>query len=174
MKLLASTEHYRNALMALTVDEVLDPRGNRITRAVVQHPGSAVVLPVDSRGRIILVRQFRWPARRYLWELPAGKLDEGEKPLAAAKRELKEETGFTARRWTRIVTFFPSPGFLAEKMTIYLAEQLQTGKAEPTDDEQIEWRWFARREIEQGIRRGRIADGKTMIGLLALDLHRKQ
>ena len=170
MKVKSSKEYFRNDMLSLSVDELVDPAGFPLTRAVVHHPGSAVVLVRDSRGRILLVRQFRAPARDYLWEIPAGKIDAGETPLKAAKRELKEETGYSARSWKKLVSFWASPGFLAEKMTIYLAEDLKAGEAEPADDERIERRWFTRKEIEAGILSGRIADGKTMIALYAWKL----
>jgi ADP-ribose pyrophosphatase len=165
MKLISSQEHFRNSLIKLTVDEVLDPEGFPLTRAIVHHAGSAVVLARDARGRILLVRQFRVPARSYLWELPAGKIDEGETALKAAKRELKEETGFGARRWTKLVSFWASPGFLGEKMNIFLAEDLVEGKATPMDDERIERRWFTVKELEADLTSGKLEDGKTMIGL---------
>jgi len=133
----------------------------------------AVVLARDSRGRILLVRQFRAPARQFVWELPAGKIDEGETAMQAARRELKEETGFTAGRWSKLVGFWASPGFLGEKMTIYLAEALRPGPAQPMDDERIERRWFTLKELEAGITGGRIVDGKTMIGLYAWKLRRR-
>lgn len=170
MKLISTREYFRNALIALSVDEIEDPQGYPMTRAIVHHPGSAVVLARDTRGRILMVRQFRAPVRQYLWELPAGKIDPGETALTTARRELKEETGVTARRWKKLVVFWASPGFLAEKMTIYLAESLIAGKAEPVDDERIERRWFTLRELESAIAGGRIVDGKTMIGLYALKL----
>ena len=144
----------------------MDPSGFEIHRAIVQHPGSAVMMAVDTRKRILLVRQYRVPARAYLWELPAGKLDAGETPLQAARRELVEETGYRAKHWKKLVTFYPSPGFVAEKMTIFLATGLTAGEATPMDDERIETRWFAGQEIEQAIRSGKIVDGKTMLGFL--------
>ena len=144
----------------------MDPSGFEIHRAIVQHPGSAVMMAVDTRKRILLVRQYRVPARAYLWELPAGKLDAGETPLQAARRELVEETGYRAKHWKKLVTFYPSPGFVAEKMTIFLATGLTAGEATPMDDERIETRWFAGQEIEQAIRSGKIVDGKTMLGYL--------
>ncbi|HEX6895113.1 MAG TPA: NUDIX hydrolase, partial [Bryobacteraceae bacterium] len=111
-----------------------------------------------------LVRQYRMPARQYLWELPAGKLDPGETPLKAAKRELREETGYSARKWEKLVMFYPSPGYIGENMTIFLATDVKAGEAQPMDDENIETRWFTAKEIEEGIRSGKIIDGKTMIG----------
>jgi ADP-ribose pyrophosphatase len=164
MKLISSVLKYKNKLFSVTQDHVVDPSGFEIHRAIVQHPGSAVMMAVDTRRRILLVRQYRVPARAYLWELPAGRLDKGETPLRAARRELIEETGYRAKHWKKLVTFYPSPGFVAEKMTIFLATGLTAGEATPMDDERIETRWFTSEEIEQAIRSGKIVDGKTMLG----------
>lgn len=142
----------------------MDPSGFEIHRAIVRHAGSAVMMPVDEKGRILLVRQYRLPARRYMWELPAGRIDEGETVLRAAKRELVEETGFRARKWKKLASFYPSPGFLAEKMTIFRATELRQGQAQPMEDERIETRWFTAREMGEAIRTGKIMDAKTIIG----------
>jgi ADP-ribose pyrophosphatase len=144
----------------------VDPDGFEIHRAVVQHGGSAVMMAVDARKRILLVRQYRVPARDYMWELPAGRLDKGETPLQAARRELIEETGYRAKHWKKLVMFYPSPGFVAEKMTIFLATGLTAGRATPMEDERIEARWFTAKEIEQAIKKEKIVDGKTMLGYL--------
>jgi len=138
-----------------------------IRRVVVRHGESAVMLPVDEKGRLLLVRQFRLPAGRSIWELPAGRADPGETVLAAAKRELAEETGYRARRWKKLISFYASPGFLTEKMTIFLAAGLVAGDARPMDDERIECRWFTPTELDAVIRAGKIIDGKTLIGFLA-------
>src|SRR5579859_1400138 len=98
MKLISSTEIAKTPIFRVTLDRAVDPDGFEIKRAIVQHEGSAVMMPVDDRGRILLVRQFRLPARQYLWELPAGRVDKGESVLKAAKRELVEETGYRAKR----------------------------------------------------------------------------
>jgi ADP-ribose pyrophosphatase len=166
MKLISSVLKYKNSLFSVTEDHVIDPGGFEIRRAIVQHMGSAVMMAVDTRKRILLVRQYRVPARAYLWELPAGRLDKGETPLQAARRELIEETGYRAKHWKKLVTFYPSPGFVAEKMTIFLATGLTAGQATPMDDERIETRWFTTQEIERAIRSGKIVDGKTMLGYL--------
>jgi len=165
MKLISSTEIIRTPIFYVTLDRAIDPSGFEIKRAIVKHGGSAVMMPVDDRGRVLLVRQYRLPAQGYLWELPAGRVDEGESVLQAAKRELKEETGHTAKQWKKLATFFPSPGFLAEKMTIFLATGLTAGESTPMEDERIETRWFTVREIEESIDEGKIIDAKTMIGI---------
>jgi ADP-ribose pyrophosphatase len=166
MKLISSVLEYKNKLFSVTQDHAVDPSGFEIHRAIVQHPGSAVMMAVDSSKRILLVRQYRLPARSYLWELPAGRLDEGETALKAARRELIEETGYRAKQWKKLVTFYPSPGYVAEKMSIFLATGLTAGEATPMDDERIETRWFTGKEIEQAIRSGKIVDAKTMLGYL--------
>lgn len=166
MKTISSTELLRTSIFWVTRDRALDPDGFEIQRAIVQHPGSAVVMPVDDRKRVLLVRQYRLPALKALWELPAGRVDPGESPSQAARRELVEETGFRAGKLKKLVAFWPSPGFLAEKMTIYLATGLTAGKATPMEDERIEARWFTARELDQQIRTGRIIDAKTMIAFL--------
>ncbi|HLW77822.1 MAG TPA: NUDIX hydrolase [Bryobacteraceae bacterium] len=164
MKLISSKETLRTPIFWVTMDRALDPQGFHIQRAIVQHGGSAVMMPVDGRGRILLVKQYRLPARQFLWELPAGRLDPGESALQAARRELREETGYRARHWKKIATFFPSPGFLAEKMTIFLATGLTAGESQPMEDERIETRWFTPPEVKRAIESGRIIDAKTMIG----------
>jgi ADP-ribose pyrophosphatase len=164
MKLLSSTEIAKTPIFRVTLDRAIDPDGFEIKRAIVQHGGSAVMMPVDDRGRILLVRQYRLPARQYLWELPAGRVDEGETPLKAAKRELVEETGYRAKHWDKIAVFYPSPGFLAEKMTIFRATGLTEGSSTPMEDERIETRWFTPRELKSWLDAGKIIDAKTMIG----------
>lgn len=167
MKITSSKEIYKNSLFRVTEDRAVDPKtGFRIKRAVVRHIGSAVMMAVDARQRILLVRQYRLPADAYLWELPAGRLDPGEKPLQAAKRELVEETGYRARTWKKLVSFYASPGYVQERMTIFVATDLTEGQATPMEDERIETRWFTRREITDMIRTGKLQDAKTMLGFL--------
>ncbi|MBY0376079.1 MAG: NUDIX hydrolase [Bryobacteraceae bacterium] len=167
MKVLSTVERYGNSLFRVTEDVIIDPDGFEMKRAIVRHNGSAVVMPVDEKRRILLVRQYRVPAQAKVWELPAGKIDEGETALAAAKRELKEETGLRAKQWKRIANYWASPGFLEEKMNLYLATGLTHGEAEWADDERIEMRWFSERELDQAVSRQKIIDGKTLIGFLA-------
>ena len=172
MKTISSKELIRTPILWVTMDRAIDPDGFEIKRAIVQHRGSAVMMAVDGRDRILLVRQYRLPARQYLWELPAGRVDEGETPLQAAKRELVEETGYRARSWKKLAEFYPSPGFLAEKMTIYIATGLTEGVQTPMEDERIQTRWFSAAEIDGMIERRKILDGKTMIGFLKWQRYR--
>ena len=174
MKITTSREVYKCSLFGVTEDEAVDPRsGFQIKRSVVRHAGSAVILAADETKRILLVRQYRLPANAHLWELPAGRLDPGEKPLQAARRELAEETGYKARTWKKLVSFWVSPGYVQEKMTIFLATDLTAGDATPMDDERIEARWFTRREIAGMIESGKIEDAKTMIGFLLWEKQRR-
>src|SRR5215469_14468963 len=156
MKTISSKELIRTPIFYVTFDHAVDPDGFEIKRAIVQHGGSAVMMAVDDRKNILLVRQYRLPARRYLWELPAGRVDEGETTLQAARRELMEETGYRARNWKKLADFYPSPGFLAEKMTIYLASDLTQGTQTPMEDERIETRWFSSGDLEKLIGSGKI------------------
>jgi len=165
MKITSSREVYKCNLFRVTENRASDSKsGFKFKRSVVRHAGSAVMMAVDGQRRILLVRQYRLPAARYMWELPAGRLDPGEKPLEAAKRELIEETGYRARRWTKLASFFVSPGYVDERMTIYLAENLIAGVATPMDDERIETRWFPAAEVERLIETGKLDDAKTIVG----------
>lgn len=167
MKLVSSKEVYASPIFKVTEDRAVAPDGFEIQRAIVRHGGSAVMLAVDDENRVLLVRQFRLPAQQHLWELPAGRLDEGETPLQTAKRELIEETGYRARRWKKLISFYPSPGYVSEKMTVFVATEIQQGDAAPMEDERIECRWFTLGELEDWIRRGKISDAKTLVGILA-------
>lgn len=166
MKITSSKEIYTCPLFRVTLDEAKDKTGWHIKRNVIRHNGSAVMMPVDEKNRVLLVRQYRLPADRYLWELAAGKVDEGETPLQAAKRELVEEAGLKAKKWKKLAEFYPSPGYVQEKMTIFLATELTQGEAEPMEDERIETCWFTKKELQEMLRTNRIIDGKTMIGFL--------
>src|SRR5437879_2222519 len=139
-RLLCSRTVYRGPVFWVTTDQVEEPGGVRVRRDLIHHTGSVVVLAVDNSRptpRSLLERQYRHAANDYLWELPAGRIDPGEKELEAAKRELLEETGYRADGWRRILKFYASPGFVAETMAVYLATGLHAGEAEPEDDEVI-------------------------------------
>lgn len=165
MELISSKEKHRNEIFTVTEDHAVDPEGFEIKRAIIQHGGSAVMMPVED-NKVLLVRQYRLPARAYLWEIPAGRVDRGETVLHAAKRELREETGYRASRWTRIGEFYVSPGFLAEKMTVFVAEHLTAGEQHLMEDERIEIRWFTQGQIDELIRKQKMNDAKTMLAFL--------
>jgi len=165
-RVLRSKIIYNGPVFGIRRDELLEPGGVRTTREMITHSGSVVVLPVLADGRVLLIRQYRHAARTFLWELVAGRIDEGESPRKAAARELIEETGYRAERFRIFLDFFPSPGFLEEKMFILLADGLTEGIAQPEKDEKIESRAYERKELEQMIQKRIIRDGKTIAGLL--------
>jgi ADP-ribose pyrophosphatase len=165
-KILSSKLVYKGAVFGVRRDVVREPNGVRATREVITHPGSVVVLPVLPDGRIVLIRQYRHATRMYLWELVAGRIEAGEGVRQAAARELREETGYRARRYRVILDFFPTPGFLEERMHVLLAEGLSEGKAEPEDDEKIEVKAYTRKQLDAMIRRGKLRDAKSIAGLL--------
>ncbi|HXE63922.1 MAG TPA: NUDIX hydrolase [Bryobacteraceae bacterium] len=166
MKITSSKQVYSCGLFRVTEDEAVDKSGWKMKRSVVRHLGSAVMMAVDDDDRVMLVRQYRLPANQYLWELPAGKIDKGETAIQAAKRELIEETGLRAKKWKKLASFFPSPGYVEEKMTIYLATGLTQGESQPMEDERIETRWFTKKELRKEITSNKIEDAKTMIAFL--------
>jgi ADP-ribose pyrophosphatase len=165
-KVLRSQTVYEGAVFGIRRDEVIEPSGVRTTREVVTHPGSVVVLPVLPDGRVLLIRQYRHAARQYLWELVAGRMDEGETPRQAAARELIEETGYRATKFRVFLEVFPTPGFVEEKMFLLLAEGLTPGEAEPEDDEKIVSRAYNRKQLEEMIRKGKLRDAKSIAGIL--------
>jgi len=165
-KVVSSELLYQGRVFALKRERVIEPSGLTVTREIVVHPGSVVVLPVLPDGRIVLIRQYRHAAGQYLWELVAGHKDPGESFVAGAHRELQEETGYTARRVRKLLEVFPSPGLLGEKMVIFLAKGLTKGKARPEDDEKITQRVFTLKEAERWIHGGRIRDSKSAAGIL--------
>ena len=164
MKVISSQELLKTKIFTVVEEVANDPSGFEIKRAIVAHSGSAVMMAVDEQERILLVRQFRLPAEQELWELPAGRIDPGESALDAAKRELREEAGIEAGKWRALVSFWASPGYVDEKMTVFLAEQLTHGKQEPMEDERIEVGWFTKNELTNMIRGGEIVDAKTIAG----------
>jgi ADP-ribose pyrophosphatase len=180
-RVLSSRISFQGPVFSVTTDEVEEPGGVRARRDVIRHSGSIVVLAVDDLAidnsakatskvepRILLERQYRHAAQSMMWELPAGRIDDGETALTAAKRELLEETGYSARQWKRILHFYVSPGFLDETMTIYLARGLQAGEAQPEPDEKIATRFFTLSEAKRMAINGRIRDAKTISGILWL------
>jgi ADP-ribose pyrophosphatase len=149
------------------IDLTLERWGDN-EREIVEHPGSVAIVAVDGDQRVWLVRQLREAARKQLVELPAGARDEGEEPLDAAKRELREECGLTGGDWRELAAFWTTPGFCREYMHLYLAEGVKVGEADPDEDEEVEIvHWHV---DELATKLGEIEDAKTLVGLL-LFLH---
>ena len=167
----ASRSIYRGKVLSLDVDEVEEPGGVHTTREVVRHSGSVAVVAVQDDGRIVLVRQYRYPVDDSLWELPAGRLDAGESPEQAAQRELQEEIGHRAGDLRRIAFFYTTPGFCDEAMHVFRATGLLASPAKGDEDERIEVQAFALDDLRAMIDRGEIREGKTLVALL-LELRR--
>jgi ADP-ribose pyrophosphatase len=170
-RLLSSVVTYDGPLFRVHHDKLIEPGGKRSERDVIRHNGSVVILALDrSKNKkdpwIVVERQYRHAANQFLWELPAGKLDPGEEPLAGAQRELEEETGYRAKRWKPLVEYFASPGFLGESMKVFLAEGLIPGDAHPEEDEEIELRLVKLSDAVKMIEQGAILDGKTLTSVL--------
>jgi ADP-ribose pyrophosphatase len=176
-RVISSRIAYKGPVFSVTTDEVEEPGGIRTRRDIIRHSGSIVVLAIDgpaSDPQVLLERQYRHAAGQMMWELPAGRIDYGERELAAAKRELLEETGYTARRWKKILHFYVSPGFLDETMTIYLAQGLKSGIAQPEEDEKIVVRFLPLSATIRMVNRGLIRDAKTIAGALWLALEARK
>jgi ADP-ribose pyrophosphatase len=170
-KLISSKVVYQGKLFRVLHDKLIEPGGKKSERDVIRHNGSVVILALDNTKNkkdpwIVMERQYRHAATQYLWELPAGKLDPGEKALDGAKRELEEETGYRAKKWEPLVEYYGSPGFLGESMMVFLAEGLVAGDAHPEEDEEIEFRLVQMSEIVKMIEKGAIKDGKTLCSVL--------
>jgi ADP-ribose pyrophosphatase len=157
---------YSGRVLDLDVDEVEEPGGVRGLREVVRQIGSVAALPVHDDGRIVLVRQYRYAVRDQVWELPAGRLDPGEPPEDAARRELEEEVGLSARSLEPLLTFWVTPGFCDEVMHLYRATDFQSVPPRPDEDERIEAAHFTLDEARAMVDRGEIREGKTLIALL--------
>jgi ADP-ribose pyrophosphatase len=178
VRLISSKVAYKGKVFSVFTDKVEEPGVGVNTRDVIRHNGSIVILAIDESKNaqdpeIILERQYRHAAGQFLIELPAGRIEPGEAPLAAAKREMIEETGYRAKRWTHLTKYFASPGFLGESMSIYLAREIREGAAQPEADEQIEVVRMRVSEVLAMIAAGKIQDGKTLIGVLYYDAARR-
>jgi ADP-ribose pyrophosphatase len=165
-KILGSETIYEGPVFGLRRDEVIEPSGLRTKREVIAHPGSVVVLPVLSDGRIVMVRQYRYATRQYLWELVAGRKEPEETPQEGAARELLEETGYRAKRFKVFLDIFPTPGFLEERMYVLLAQGLTAGEAQPEEDEKIEARAYSVTQLKTMMKKGELKDAKSIAGIL--------
>jgi ADP-ribose pyrophosphatase len=170
-KILDSQVAFEGPLFRVLRDHIIEPGGRESHRDVIRHNGSVVILATDQGKKkkdpwVVIERQYRHAAGQFLWELPAGKLDAGEAPIDGAKRELAEETGYQAKKWSELVVYFASPGFLGESMKVFLAEGLVAGDAHPEEDEHIDFRLVKLSELLEMVDKGKIVDGKTLTSVL--------
>ena len=156
----------KTPIFDVTHDRAVGPGNAVLARRVIRHPGASVILALDAVNRVLLIRQYRLPLRKYLWELPAGRIDVGETPLQAAKRELKEETGYRAARWQKLCRFWTAPGFCNERISAYIARGVKAGKSSPEPYELIEARWVEYSKALEMITNDHIEDAKTILALL--------
>jgi len=163
--LLASEHVFDGALLKVRRDRVRLPNGQEATREYVAHPGAVLIVPVLADGRLVLERQFRYPVGRVMLEFPAGKIDEQEAPLATAKRELREEAGFTANQWQRIGTIHPEIGYSTEAIELFVAGDLTHVGAQLDEGEFLEVVLMTEDELLAAFDRGEVTDGKTVAAL---------
>jgi len=173
LKLLKSERLYEGKVFNLIVDEIEYPSGKRAIREVAEHPGGAVVLAMNQNREVLLVRQFRYPMRQFLYELPAGKLSPGEDPKDCAARELEEETGYRALSLQHLISIYTSPGFCSERLHIFLADSIEsTGKGQQLEEGELHltFTWVPLEGAIGMIESGEIVDGKTICGIMKLKL----
>lgn len=170
---LAAATPYHGRLLQVREDVVRLPDGQQVTREYVVHPGAAVILPLFDDWSVLLERQFRYPLRRHFYELPAGKLDAGEAPLATARRELREETGYEAAQWAHLCTLHPCVGYSDETIDLFLARELSFHGHSPDGEEFLETLVVPLDEGLTWVREGRITEVKTILGLLWADRVRR-
>ena len=166
MQILSNKKVYSGKVFNLYKTNLKDNDGSTILRETVVHPGAVAIIPLISKDKVILVRQYRYATGKYIWELPAGTLGKQELPLACAKRELEEETGFVAGRIKKIMEFYTCPGFCTEKMHLYLAENLRPTAQKLDPDEKITYKAFSRSEIRHLVESNKTLDAKSLIGLI--------
>ena len=170
VRILSSSLVYEGKAVSVKKEEVELPSGKRIYRETVLHRGASAIIPVMDNGDIIFVRQYRHPIGEYILEIPAGTLKEGEDPEACARRELEEETGYRAGELIHLLTIYPSPGYSSERLHLYLARKLEKGNQNPEADEDISITFLSLEDALEAIRRRRIRDAKTIVGILYYSL----
>ena len=170
-KHLATQEIFAGKILNMFVDTVMLPNGKTATREFVTHPGAVAIVPILPDGKMVFVRQYRYPVKKILYELPAGKLDSGEAPEHCALRELKEETGYMAKSLEKLTSIVTVPAFCDEVIHIFKASDLVLEEQQPDEDEFVESVVFDRHEVKQMIKDGSICDAKTLAGLLLVGIN---
>jgi ADP-ribose pyrophosphatase len=159
------TEVFHGRIIQVNIERVLLPNGHTADLEIVHHPGGAAIVAVDDRQRVCLLRQFRHAANGWLWELPAGKIDNREPPLQTARRELEEEAGFTAEHWDSLGEYVSSPGVFTEVVHLFFASTLTATSAQLEEHEVLEVHWKPFDEVLQMARTGELRDGKSLVGI---------
>jgi ADP-ribose pyrophosphatase len=168
---IASHLIHRGRIIEVSTEVLRYSNGREHELDFVRHPGAAAVVAVDVANRVCFVRQYRHGIEDFLWEIPAGKLDRGERPEVCAVRELAEETGVAARTWVSMGVYVPAPGIFTEVIHLYLARDLTVGAAAPDVDEELELAWLPLEEAMEKVQRGEWNDGKTAMALLRAQYH---
>jgi 8-oxo-dGTP pyrophosphatase MutT (NUDIX family) len=156
---------FRGRVIELTLETVKLPNGHEAELEIIHHPGGATVVALDAENRVCILHQFRHAAGGYIWELPAGKIDNREPPLQTAQRELEEEAGHRAERWDSLGSYVSSPGVLTEVIHLFLARDLLTVEARPEQHEVFEVQWRPFKEVLEMADSGELHDGKSLVAL---------
>ena len=166
---LSSTEIFDGVAIHLYRDEILLPNGNKGVREVIRHPGAVCVIPITEDGDVIFVNQFRYAFNKVTLEIPAGKLEKGEDPFEAGKRELKEETGAVANKYMSLGKLYPTPGYCGEIIHMYLATELEFGEQSPDEDEFLEVYKISLEDAVKMVMNGELPDSKTQTMILKIN-----
>jgi 8-oxo-dGTP pyrophosphatase MutT (NUDIX family) len=164
-QVVASIPAHNGRVIQVSTERLRYSNGREYDNDFVRHPGAAAVVAVDDANRVCVVRQYRHGIQDFLWEIPAGKLDAGEQPEICALRELKEETGVSANRWTSLGLYIPAPAIFTEKIHLYLARELEVGTASPDADEELQLQWLPLEVAIGHVLSGEWNDGKTAMAL---------
>lgn len=167
-KVTATRYEFKGRIINTRVDDVLLPDGSTSNREIVEHNGGVGIIALDSNDCICLVRQYRHPYGEVIYEIPAGKLEKGEQPLLCGQRELREETGYTAADWVDLGVVYPTPGYCAEKIYVFLATHLTMGEIQLDEGEFVECESIPLQKAKQMVMAGQIRDAKTQIAILKL------
>lgn len=168
-KVTATRYEFKGRIINTRVDDVLLPDGTKSSREIIEHSGGVGIIALDDDGNICLVRQYRHPYGEVIYEIPAGKLEKGEDPLTCGKRELREETGYSAENWQSLGVIYPTPGYCAEKIYVFLATHLKSGDTDFDEGEFIECESLPLSKAAEMVMKGEIRDAKTQIAILKLN-----
>ncbi len=168
-KTLSSKTIFEGRIITVKQDIALLPDGNEAGREYIEHPGGVCVVPVTDNNEVLMVKQFRYPYKEVVLEIPAGKKDKGEDPFTTGKRELKEETGASAKQYVELGELYPSPGYCGEIIWMYGAKGLDFGETNPDDDEFLEVKKIPLKKAVEMIINGEIKDAKTQTAILKIN-----